>query len=345
MPSVLHNTLNGVDLHPSKIEIVTGTPAGTPQYIGQSYWDQVGKKLYVAVGTVSAADWSTTSPSALSITNSPTITLSLTGPINAQSLRADVILSQILIPSSQVTDFQAAVSANPDVQSAIANTHAPVTLWTAGAFTPTTTIRGLELNATTQVMRLSQDLGTSGNPTFATATLGTLSMQNQGAVRLLEQTANGTQYVELRGPAAITTSYTVSLPDTAPMPGTALTFDGLNYVWASPSGSGGSSVIGNGVNSPADVTGLLFDGNIARSAEIKYNVHRQTDVDEFAEAGTIRIVYKTTTSTWEIDTTYAGKGWVEFSVTGSGQVQYTSTLMSGTGYQGLMKFTYSVLTV
>lgn len=345
MPDIQHSSLTGTDLHASKIDVVSGVPASTPSYVGQTYWDQIGKKLYVAAGTTSAADWSTTSPSALSITNSTTVNLTLTGPINAQSLQADVILSAITIPSSQITDFETAVSNNPDVQNAIANTHTPVSLWSSGGFSPSSSVRGLELNAAGQIMRLSQDLSSTGNPVFTLLTASNMVVQNQGVLQLNELNINGSEYVALRGPASLSSSYTITLPSSPPTTGAALTYDGVNYVWASGTSNIGVSAIGNNVSSPSNVTGLLLDGSLIRSAYINYNVYRATSLEELAEAGTILAVYKTLTNTWEIDPVYAGKAWINFSITTGGQIQYTTSGMSGSGYVGQMKFNYTVLTV
>ena len=57
MATTLHSTLPGSELHYSKINVISGTPANIPEYIGQSVFDSLNKIFYVAVGTASPSDW------------------------------------------------------------------------------------------------------------------------------------------------------------------------------------------------------------------------------------------------------------------------------------------------
>lgn len=342
MVDIPHSSLSGSDLHASKISIISGAPASTPSYIGQSYWDQVNKKLYVAIGTTSAADWTTTSPSSLTIANTATVTLSFTG---LGALKADVNTGALTLTSSQISDLSTTISANTDVAANTAARHSALSLWTSGPFTPSSSVNGLQI-ASGQVLRLSQDLSSSGAPTFASATLGGLVVDNQGAVVLRELTANGTDAVSLRA-AANTAAYTITLPSAAPTAGTTLTFDGTNYTWASPgAGNTGSETISNNVAAPQSLSSLLFNGASIRSVTINYSVYRSTDTNEVAENGTLRLIYKTTANTWLINQVYNGEAsGVVFTVTSAGQIQYTSDLITGTSYVGVLKYSYTTTAV
>jgi len=102
----------------------------------------------------------------------------------------------------------------------------------------------------------------------------------------------------------------------------------------------------NNVSSPADITGLAFNGVNIRAVHIKYYVYRNTSTTELAEAGNIRLIYKTVAGSWQIDNTAVGDpAGIAFTVTSGGQVRYTTTNMGGTGYTAKMSFTYESLGV
>lgn len=83
----------------------------------------------------------------------------------------------------------------------------------------------------------------------------------------------------------------------------------------------------------ADVTGLLFDDAITRSAFITYHITRTTTgvgASELSETGTIKLVYEPTSAEWEFDRVSQGDAGVTLTCTVDGQFQYTSTNMTGT---------------
>lgn len=100
--------------------------------------------------------------------------------------------------------------------------------------------------------------------------------------------------------------------------------------------------IANNQSSLATVTGLDFNPATVRSAVIDYSIYRTTNSTELAEKGTLELVYKnggTVTEKWSIGRVFFGDdAGVEFSMTDAGQMEYTSTNVSGTGYVGEMKF-------
>ena len=89
---------------------------------------------------------------------------------------------------------------------------------------------------------------------------------------------------------------------------------------------------------PSNVTGLVFAAASYRGAIVKYTLYRKSDTEEFARCGTLHLVYKTTANTWELEDSGAGDAGVTFTVTAAGQVQYTSSNMSNSGYAGYMRF-------
>ena len=88
----------------------------------------------------------------------------------------------------------------------------------------------------------------------------------------------------------------------------------------------------------ANIVGLSFDTSQVRSAVIPYSIYISTATNEFSECGTIYITYKSTANTWELAQNYVGSSGLVFTVTPSGQVQYTSTNVSGASYVGKLKF-------
>lgn len=96
--------------------------------------------------------------------------------------------------------------------------------------------------------------------------------------------------------------------------------------------------LANNVAAPANVTGLFFDPSTVRSAIISYSLYRSTNSNEVSEAGQIIITYSSTAGTWELAQYDVGASGVVFSITNSGQVQYTSSNVIGASYSGKLKF-------
>lgn len=104
--------------------------------------------------------------------------------------------------------------------------------------------------------------------------------------------------------------------------------------------------IANNVSSVSEVVGLIFNSAQVRSAIVEYSVYRKTDSNELAETGTLHLVYKnggTINSKWAIGRVFFGDdAGILFTMTDAGQVQYTSTNVSGTNYSGTMHFSAKV---
>lgn len=91
----------------------------------------------------------------------------------------------------------------------------------------------------------------------------------------------------------------------------------------------------------ADVTGLTFDENTVRGAVLEVLVRRKITTGERVAMGRITVAYREYLDTWDLVDGGALNGdetGVTFSITASGQVQYTTDNFPGSGYSGLMKY-------
>lgn len=92
----------------------------------------------------------------------------------------------------------------------------------------------------------------------------------------------------------------------------------------------------------ADVTGLVLNAASVRAAEISYSIYRQTATSSVVESGKINVAYNNASpnpNKWEMNQgSVLGDAGVIFTITNSGQVQYTSSNITGASYTGTMKF-------
>jgi len=87
-----------------------------------------------------------------------------------------------------------------------------------------------------------------------------------------------------------------------------------------------SFTIANNQSSAANVTDLVIDGASVRAFNLDYTIYRKTDSAELAQTGRLRAIYKTVANTWLMSDDYSGENsGVTFTITTSGQIQYTST--------------------
>ncbi len=100
-----------------------------------------------------------------------------------------------------------------------------------------------------------------------------------------------------------------------------------------------SFTLDNNQASPTNVSGLSFDQASVRSALIYCEVRRKTDTNEVISNGTVRAYYRANTTTWELlDELGGDDDGVLFSITPAGQIQYTSTNLTGSNYSGRLLF-------
>lgn len=107
------------------------------------------------------------------------------------------------------------------------------------------------------------------------------------------------------------------------------------------------SIDANNSSNDVTITNLTFPVTQVRSATIFYSVYRKTedsgppDGEEVAEGGVILLVYNASnppTNKWEITRDYAGDARIEFSVTDTGQVQFSTTALTGIDHIGTISF-------
>lgn len=102
-------------------------------------------------------------------------------------------------------------------------------------------------------------------------------------------------------------------------------------------------------NSSTNVTisNLIFPPAEVRSTVIYYSVYRMTedsgvgDEQEVAEGGTLTLVYNASnpiTNKWEIAQERVGNASISFSVTDLGQVQFSTTALTGINHVGTLSF-------
>jgi 5-hydroxyisourate hydrolase-like protein (transthyretin family) len=96
----------------------------------------------------------------------------------------------------------------------------------------------------------------------------------------------------------------------------------------------------NNISAASNVTGLAFDGAVTRSFTIDYSIYRETSTNAKAQVGQLRGVYNTKNNAWFLSDDYAGENAeIEFSIDSTGQVQYKSSNLAGTGHTCALKYT------
>lgn len=98
----------------------------------------------------------------------------------------------------------------------------------------------------------------------------------------------------------------------------------------------------NNISSAADITGMIFDHTLYRTVVIDIDIRRKTDtaLSEVVATGEVILQYRLQSAGWgdpivKFDGDDHG---LDFTVTASGQVQYTSSNIAGANYFGSVKF-------
>jgi len=174
MAEILHKDLVGDDIHELRVTLSSQPPNTIPKFVGQGIYDIINKKFYVAQGTSLITDWVTTPiPPFLIFADTRTIKWNLNQIGDEVTYEAEVDEAELILTASNVTDFDAAVLAMPEIISLLADQHTRLILRTgseSGAWSPQT-LNGLELDSNSQKIKLSQNLSITGNPTFDEVTL------------------------------------------------------------------------------------------------------------------------------------------------------------------------------
>lgn len=96
-----------------------------------------------------------------------------------------------------------------------------------------------------------------------------------------------------------------------------------------------------------DINNLSFPATEVRAAIIFYSVHRQTedsgppDGEEVSEEGILEINYngsRSVTQKWEIVRGYSSDARITFSITDVGQVQFSTTALTGVNHSGILSY-------
>lgn len=122
--------------------------------------------------------------------------------------------------------------------------------------------------------------------------------------------------------------------------------DVLNFLQSPGDIVNSIATINNNQTSPLDVVGMVFSSANTRNARVTYQVKRSVTGTVLIQSGTLFLDWNPQTSSWILTHDYtAGDAGVVFSVLPSGQVQYTSSNMTGSGYVGEIKFNAKTLPV
>lgn len=97
-----------------------------------------------------------------------------------------------------------------------------------------------------------------------------------------------------------------------------------------------TALINNNQASFANIPGFSFDTSEVVSINAEFIIKRSTDTNNLVESGLIKGNFDGTT--WTCSQVSQGNAGVTFNITDAGQIQYTSTSVSGTNYSGLIIF-------
>lgn len=218
MAEILHKDLLGDDIHELRITIGSSTPVAVPLFVGQGYYDIIAKNFYVAQGTSLVTDWVTTPiPPFLIFADTRTVTWTSNQVGNEITYQANVDEAELILTSSNITDFSTAVLTLPEVISLINDQHTRLIMRTGaepGGWAPVVQ-GGLELDTAAQKIRLSQDLSEFGDPQFDEVTLVTrsrtplLTLTPDGIPTAASMFLDATKGMVARGYAGSAASFTL----------------------------------------------------------------------------------------------------------------------------------------
>lgn len=87
-----------------------------------------------------------------------------------------------------------------------------------------------------------------------------------------------------------------------------------------------------------EVTGLIFPPTDVQGTTIFYAVYRQTDSVSASEAGQLEIVYDNGSGTFNFTRTGVGDAFIDFDITNTGQIRYTTQTLAGINHTGRITF-------
>jgi hypothetical protein len=100
-----------------------------------------------------------------------------------------------------------------------------------------------------------------------------------------------------------------------------------------------------GTNVP--ISSLAFSILTVRAVFVKYAVYRTTSTSTVYEAGELVAVYNpngSLGSLWELQREFVGNADITFTMTDAGQIEFSTTALSGLNHYGILSFSASTLT-
>lgn len=102
----------------------------------------------------------------------------------------------------------------------------------------------------------------------------------------------------------------------------------------------------NPTASSIDIPNLAFSTIAVRAAKIEIAVYRETTTSEVSENNTILIVYNdsnTPGTKWELSRETVGDASIDFTITDTGEVQFTTTSIGGINHIGVISYSAKAL--
>lgn len=100
-------------------------------------------------------------------------------------------------------------------------------------------------------------------------------------------------------------------------------------------------IMTSNANSNVDLPNLSFPTANVQGAFINYSVFRNTSTQTITETGSFMVNYNPTAGVgakWEISREYIGNAQIQFNITDVGQVQFSTSLITGTGHVGRITY-------
>lgn len=164
--------------------------------------------------------------------------------------------------------------------------------------------------------------------TGSRAMTGDLTLENESGLKLGEATVNGSETVEIKAPASITSSFTYTLPNALPATNelalTSNTSGTISYLYVIPASQEDikrtSFTALDNQTLPLPITGLAFSNAVTRGFEVQITIVRGATYAEYSLKGIQK------GASWEMSQEYVGDNTgVSFSITASGQIEYDTT--------------------
>lgn len=102
----------------------------------------------------------------------------------------------------------------------------------------------------------------------------------------------------------------------------------------------------NPTSVPVAIPNLAFSPSVVLSATITISCTRTTNSTTVSETSILNIVYNATNSTgllWELTRQATANANITYTITDTGQLEFATTSISGTGYTGVLSFSAKAL--